>query len=64
VTHDEEKRPFGHPYEYILDRIREQFDGAKTTVACLRWYAVHMRERGERVPFRPRAVPVAKKAEA
>ena len=64
VTHDEEKRPFGHPYEHILDRIREQFDGAKTTVACLRWYAVHMRERGERVPFRPRAVPVAKKAEA
>lgn len=66
VTHDEEKRPFGHPYEYILDRIREQFDGAKTTVACLRWYAVHMRERGEHVPFRPRprAVPIAKKAEA
>lgn len=63
VTHkDEDGRPYGHSYETVLDRIREQFDGAKTTVACLRWYAVHMRERGEKVPNRPRAQP-AKKAE-
>lgn len=63
VTHDEDGRPYGHSYETVLDRIRQQFDGAKTTVACLRWYAVHMRERGEKVPNRPRAQP-AKKAEA
>jgi DNA-binding protein HU-beta len=55
VTHDEDKRPYGHSYEEILNRIRAQFEGAKTTVACLRWYAVHMRERGEKVPNRPRA---------
>lgn len=57
VAHDEDKRPYGHSYEEILNRIRAQFEGAKTTVACLRWYAVHMRERGEKVPNRPRATP-------
>lgn len=63
VTHkDDDGRPYGHSYETVLEKIREQFDGAKTTVACLRWYAVHMRERGEKVPNRPRAQP-AKKAE-
>lgn len=59
VTHDEDKRPYGHSYEEILNRIRAQFEGAKTTVACLRWYAVHMRERGEKVPNRPRATTTA-----
>ena len=59
VPHDEDKRPYGHSYEEILNRIRAQFEGAKTTVACLRWYAVHMRERGEKVPNRPRAAPTA-----
>lgn len=59
VTHDEDKRPYGHSYEEILNRIRAQFEGAKTTVACLRWYAVHMRERGEKVPNRPRSTPTA-----
>lgn len=57
ISHDEDGRPYGHAYETVLDSIREQFDGAKTTVACLRWYAVHMRERGEKVPNRPRAQP-------
>lgn len=55
VTHDEDKRPYGHSYETILNKIHEQFPEGKTSVACLRWYAVHMRERGERVPNRPRA---------
>ncbi len=66
VSHDEDKRPYGHPYDTILNTIHEQFEGAKTTVACLRWYAVHMRERGEKVPNRPRAAPTApaKKTEA
>ncbi len=59
VTHDEDKRPWGHSYEYILSTLLAQFPGAKTTVACLRWYAVHMRERGEKVPNRPRANPKA-----
>ncbi|URA07023.1 hypothetical protein P9A47_gp55 [Xanthomonas phage Elanor] len=61
VTHkDDDGRPYGHSYETVLESIRQQFDGAKTTVACLRWYAVHMRERGEKVPNRPRAQPAKK----
>lgn len=57
VSHDDDKRPYGHSYDEVLNRIHQQFEGAKTTVACLRWYAVHMRERGEKVPNRPRATP-------
>ena len=59
VKMGEDKRPWGHSYEYILSTLLAQFPGAKTTVACLRWYAVHMRERGEKVPNRPRANPKA-----
>lgn len=57
VPHDDDKRPYGHSYDEVLNRIHQQFEGAKTTVACLRWYAVHMRERGEKVPNRHRATP-------
>lgn len=57
VSHDDDKRPYGLSYDEVLNRIHQQFEGAKTTVACLRWYAVHMRERGEKVPNRPRATP-------
>jgi hypothetical protein len=54
---DENKRKVGHSYETILAKLQEQFQGAKTTVACLRWYAVHMRDRNVMPPNRPRAVP-------
>lgn len=60
VSRDEDKRPYGYAYDEILDRIRVEFPEAKTTPACLRWYAVHMRERGEKVPNRPRVQPVKK----
>lgn len=40
-------------YEEILMRVHAEFE-CTTSVACLRWYAVRMRERGERVPQRPR----------
>lgn len=63
VSRDADGRPYGHSYETILTNIKAQFDGAKTSVACLRWYAVHMRERGEKVPNRPRAQPAVKKAD-
>ena len=45
------------PYTYpeILDSIGEEFPGAETSIGCIRWYASHMRERGERLPPRPRA---------
>jgi hypothetical protein len=59
VALDEDKRKVGHSYQTILEKISTQFPGAKTSVACLRWYAVHMRERGVMPPTRPRAKPVA-----
>lgn len=62
VSHDKEKRAFGMPYEEILVELAKIFPEAKTTVACLRWYAVHMRERGEKVPARPRATKQAEAA--
>lgn len=60
TSHDDDGRPYGLTYDEILQTIRAQFEGAKTSVACLRWYAVHMRERGEKVPNRPRAQPAKK----
>jgi hypothetical protein len=33
----------GHPYQHILDVLAAEFPEASTSVACLRWYVVHMR---------------------
>ena len=41
-------------YEQIILAVKEELPHAETSVACLRWYAVQMRERGETVPDRPR----------
>ncbi len=57
VSVDDNKRNVGIGYEDIIAKIKVQFPTANTTVACLRWYAVHMRERDIRVPNRPRATP-------
>jgi hypothetical protein len=47
----------GLPYSEILKRVLLQFPDAKTSVACLRWYATHMRtDKGLRVPDRPNSV--------
>jgi hypothetical protein len=62
VVSREENRAYGMPYEAILGELAKTFPDAKTTVACLRWYAVHMRERGEKVPARPRATKQAEAA--
>jgi hypothetical protein len=61
VSIDEGGRKVGLSYAEILDYLHANFQGSKTTVACLRWYAAHMRDRGTLPPNRPRAVP--KKAE-
>lgn len=61
---DENQRKVGHAYETILAKIKEQYPDAKTSIACLRWYAVHMRERGVLPPSRPRANPVKAQATA
>lgn len=36
-------RSVGIPYLEIIDRIKQQFPEAQTSVACLRWYAVKVR---------------------
>lgn len=36
-------RSVGLPYDEIIRRIKEAFPSCKTTVACLRWYAVKVR---------------------
>jgi F0F1-type ATP synthase membrane subunit b/b' len=64
VSKDGDGRKVGHSYATILDKIKEKYDGAKTSVACLRWYAVHMREAGKMPPTRPRAVPAKAKTTA
>jgi hypothetical protein len=33
----------GHTYQHILDILAAEFPEASTSVACLRWYVVHMR---------------------
>jgi hypothetical protein len=48
---DENKQ--GMPYDDVLKRIFIAFPEAKTTPACLRWYANKLRELGHRVPDRP-----------
>ena len=54
----------GVPYRTILERILAEFEGAKTSIACLRWYAVKVNAgdkgyEGHRLPQRrPRAKTV------
>lgn len=56
-------RSVGLPYLSIIDAIKEEFPGAQTSVACLRWYAVKVRveefgyEGYKLVQRRPRAKP-------
>lgn len=52
----------GLPYEAIIAEVKRQIPGAKTTTACLRWYATRIRETGERLPERPQ--PAKKPAKA
>ena len=56
-------RTVGMAYDDIILAIQEEFNGCKTTVACLRWYSVKIRVEehgyeGLRLPQRrPRAKP-------
>lgn len=45
----------GLAYDKVLSAIKAQFPSAKTSVGCLRWYAVSMKEAGVSVPKRERA---------
>ena len=64
VSTDTDGRATGLSYDDVLAAVKEQFPTAKTTVGCLRWYAVRMREANQTVPNRPRAVTVKSAAVA
>jgi hypothetical protein len=42
-------------YDDIVERVRAEFAGCKTTAKCLRFYSSRMRLRNIRLPVRPRA---------
>ena len=55
VVSTDEKGDVGLSYEDILAEIKSQFPEAKTTISCLRWYAVRLREANTVLPQRARA---------
>ena len=62
VAHTEDGKPIGHPYDYVLERVLEEFPEANTTVKCLRWYNTKLNsDPNVKMPVRPRkkAVKVA-----
>lgn len=65
VGTDEDGRDIGLSYDQALAEVLKVFPNAKTTIACLRWYAVHMRDREVKLPSRPRSgsTPKTEKAE-
>jgi len=56
-------KPVGHPYDYVLEHVLEEFPEANTTVKCLRWYNTKLNsDPNVKMPVRPRKKAV--KAEA
>lgn len=52
---DDAGKPIGHPYDYVLERVLEEFPDANTTVKCLRWYNTKLNsDPNVRMPVRPR----------
>lgn len=55
VVSNEDGKPIGHPYDYILERVLEEFPDANTTVKCLRWYNTKLNsDPSVKMPVRPR----------
>jgi len=56
----------GHPYKAVLALLLEEFPEAKTTLGCLRWYAVKLRnsEEGYEGHTLPQKRPSGRKATA
>lgn len=55
VDHTEDGKPIGHPYDYVLERVLEEFPEANTTVKCLRWYNTKLNsDPNVKMPVRPR----------
>jgi len=52
---DDAGKPIGHPYDYVLERVLDEFPEANTTVKCLRWYNTKLNSDPEvKMPVRPR----------
>lgn len=48
-------KPIGHPYDYVLEQVLEEFPEANTTVKCLRWYNTKLNsDPNVKMPVRPR----------
>lgn len=63
VVSTDDKGNVGLSYEDILAQVKAQYPDAKTTISCLRWYAVRMREANIVLPLRARAAkPVVEAA--
>ena len=55
VARTEDDKPIGHPYDYVLERVLEEFPEANTTVECLRWYNTKLNsDPNVKMPVRPR----------
>ena len=55
VAEVKDGQKIGHPYDYVLDAILEEFPEANTTVKCLRWYNTKLNsDTNVRMPIRPR----------
>ncbi len=50
---NEDERNVGLTYDVILERIHEAFPEGETSVKCLRWYAVKMKEDENVLPLMP-----------
>jgi len=48
-------RPVGFSFIEILDQLKKEFPDARTSYACLRWYAVHLRNADKELPRRPKS---------
>ena len=55
VASNEDGKPIGHPYDYVLDKVLAEFPEAHTTVKCLRWYNTKLNsDPSVKMPVRPR----------
>lgn len=55
ATTNEDGHKIGHPYDYVLEQVLEEFPEANTTVKCLRWYNTKLNsDANVKMPIRPR----------
>ena len=55
VASNEDGKPIGHSYDYVLGKVLAEFPEANTTVKCLRWYNTKLNSNPNvKMPVRPR----------